>query len=24
MTKRYLGIREKQIMDVYDSVRLWP
>jgi integrase len=22
MTKRYLGIREKQIMDVYDSVRL--
>jgi integrase len=22
ITKRYLGIREKEIMDVYDSVRL--
>lgn len=23
ITRKYLGIREKEIMDVYDSVRLW-
>jgi helix-turn-helix protein len=23
ITKRYLGIREKEVMDIYDSLSIW-